>query len=288
MNLLEKDLGVAVFHRGAGGIKLTVAGEMLLTRADSLMQQFRLIREEATAPTGQPVGSLAIGMPPSFNAMVSVPLIARFQTQYPGVTLQIWVETSMQLREFIIAGRVDLAIFVALGPETILEAHRVLQEDIFLVGSPDAKLERIGHLDMEEVAKRPLVLTSRPNSIRMLVEAAAAKRRKTLDVKMEINSIPLTLDLLQSIGAYTLLPYSAVWRHAQEGRVSCVKVRNLYLTWLIGNSHERPLSNISNIAKTLLLETITQRVQSKEWPHARLVKTGVDATGAGGLRSAKR
>jgi LysR family nitrogen assimilation transcriptional regulator len=267
---LEDELGVALLVRHRRGVELTRAGEMLLKRVETLLPEFRKIRDTLRAEATIPGGELAIGLPPSLRGLISVPLHAELRSAHPSVFMTTWVATSMALRDLILTSAVDIAVVAALKQDIALEMAPLLRDDMMLVGAKDAALPTAAMVDIHAVADLPLILTSRPNSVRLLAEEAAARNSVALQVIMEVNDVPLLTDLVREGIGYTLLPYSGVHEFLGAGLLRAVPVKDLTCEWFVISSKERPLSAAGRYVAQLLHDLVKRRVETEKWPHAHL------------------
>lgn len=254
---LEADLGVVLFDRSGRGVQLTPAGEILAQRVDSLLRQFRQTRDEIVAKADVPRGELVIGFPPSMQA-IATRLLAKYRNAYPDVALTVWVSTSIELRESLLSGHIDVAIFGILEPETVLESYPFQRDQVYALGHAKSVLNG-QTIDMRTFSGLPLILTSRPNSMRLLIDHAAQRLNLSLDVIMDVNSIPLLIDLVRNGLGYTALPASAIrdLRHADEFTSSPLK--QISYRWTVSNSRERPLSAAGRQFRSMVLELAGDR-----------------------------
>jgi LysR family nitrogen assimilation transcriptional regulator len=204
VKLLEEELGVTLLIRHKRGTELTAAGSLLLDRSEVLLRNFRQIRDDVIAEGGVPRGELAIGLPASLQAVLAVPLITKMNSLYPLVFLRTWVAPSMELKESLLSGAIDFAVLASFLPEPALRSESLFQDEMMLVGALDAPMPKGEIIEYEEMVDYPLIVTSRPNSLRLLVDEAAAKIEKKLNVIMEMNYLPTLVDLVASGVGYSL------------------------------------------------------------------------------------
>ncbi|ATE64668.1 LysR family transcriptional regulator [Rhizorhabdus dicambivorans] len=254
---LEADLGVALFERSGRGVQLTPAGEILAQRVDSLLRQFRQTRDELVSKADIPQGELAIGLPPSMQG-IATRLLAEYRKAHPDVAMTVKVSTSIELREWLLSGAVDVAIFGILEPETVLESYPFQRDQVYALGAAGSELTGQA-IDMRAFAKLPLILTSRPNSMRLLVDHAAQRLNLSLDIVMDVNSIPLLIDLVGTGLGYTALPSSAVLQLQDDERFTCSPLKQMSYSWTISNSRERPLSAAGRRFRSMVLDLAGDR-----------------------------
>ena len=93
----------------------------------------------------------------------------------------------------------------------MLEYTELFTESIYLVGRPDdPRLKKRG-LEVASLGNLPLVMTSKHNRSRQLIENAAAREGARLDIRLELESPETLRQLLLSGRIYGLLPYSSIF-----------------------------------------------------------------------------
>lgn len=254
---LEADLGVALFERSGRGVQLTPAGEILSLRVDSLLRQFRQTRDELIAKADIPRGELAIGLPPSMQDVGSR-LLAEYHKAHPDVALTVQISTSIELREWLLSGHVDVAVFGILEPETVLESYPFQRDQVYAMGAAGSLLTG-QQIDIKSLSDLPLILTSPPNSMRLLVDHAAQRLNLSLDVIMNVNSIPLLIDLVRDGLGYTVLPSSAIRGPMKSGQFVSSPIKHMSYSWAVSNSRERPLSAAGRRFRTMVMDLAGQR-----------------------------
>lgn len=70
---LEADLGVSVFVRTPRGVELTEAGEILLSRSNTILAQIQQTHHDVTAHASNPRGVVVLGMPPTPGEFIAPP-----------------------------------------------------------------------------------------------------------------------------------------------------------------------------------------------------------------------
>ena len=102
LKALEKTLGVALFVRTTRSIELTEAGRTLLAGAAPAFQEIIDAIEGTRAIGGSTTGTLRLTMPISAFKMIVAPVLAEFQTLYPGIRLDL--STSERLVDIVQEG----------------------------------------------------------------------------------------------------------------------------------------------------------------------------------------
>lgn len=213
VRLLEVELRQNLLTRNGRGAAPTEAGKLLLEHGRGILHQVERAREELGRVRGALAGRVALGLPPSVAKAMTVPLIRECRQHLPDATLSISEGLSVAMHQSLITGRLDIALLYNASPSPEIELTPLLEEPLFLVQrlagrTPAAARPR--PVPLREVARLPLVIPSRPNAIRMLVENAMASLGCRPEVALEIDGVAAILDLVADGAGSAILSRNAV------------------------------------------------------------------------------
>ncbi|HYP71885.1 MAG TPA: LysR substrate-binding domain-containing protein, partial [Variovorax sp.] len=184
---LEVELRQNLLTRNGRGVTLTEAGKLLLEHGRGILHQIERAKEDLGRLRGALAGQVAVGLPPSIAKRLAVPLTRAFRQQLPNASLSITEALSGAMQESVIAGRIDLALIHNPSPSTDIDSVVIFDEELFLVGPANA--EALGDVSLKDVAAMPLVIPTKANSIRMLVESELANIGHRPTIAMEIDGV---------------------------------------------------------------------------------------------------
>lgn len=210
--LLEADLGQRLLVRTGRGVTATEAGDALLVHARAMLASAQRARESLRELQGSPGGRVLVGLPPRVALGLSARLVQRFRERLPRAVISVSEGLSLHLREWLIAGRLDLALLFDPPPSPQLAYETLLHEPLLLVapaqGATSPQLPQ--RVSLAALANHPMVLPSAPNAIRSVVDTALQPRRISLQVVAEVGAVQTVLSLVaQGVGC-TILPESAL------------------------------------------------------------------------------
>ena len=213
VRLLEVELHQTLLTRNGRGAVPTEAGKLLLAHGRGILHQVDRAREELGRVRGSLAGRVAVGLPTSLARVLTVPLTRAFRRQMPDATISISEGLSVAMQESLVNGRLDIAVLYNAQPTAEVEIAPLLEEDLMLVqlrppGLPQDPAP--GPISLREVSQLPLVIPSRPNAIRMHIEAAMANIGCRPHIALEIDGVSAILDLVADGAGCAVLSRNAV------------------------------------------------------------------------------
>ena len=107
---LEHDVGARLFDRSSRGVTLTEAGKAFLEHAKVLLADVERARAAVRESSRVPAGDVAIGLPTTVALIATVPILQACRDQLPQVRIKVIEAYSGFLREWLVSGRLDLAL----------------------------------------------------------------------------------------------------------------------------------------------------------------------------------
>lgn len=206
INGLELELKERLLIRNGRGVTPTDAGVRLTAHAEAIIQMLERTYEDMENARLSRVGSVAIGMPSSLSAVVATALVRMLHEKIPDAKVHILNGRSTQIQEWLMSGRLDMAVIFDAANSPMLEIHNLYSEKLHLYEKlPNGESNQQGpDIPLAKVSEFPLIITSRPNRIRELLEDALALDGRKLLVDCELDSLPTTFDLIRSGNGVTV------------------------------------------------------------------------------------
>lgn len=122
LNQLEEHLGTRVFERSRAGYSLTAAGEEMLVIASQMAESVNDFERRIAGMDARPSGELRVTTTDTLFSHLLAPIFAAFREQYPGITLDVIVES----RALNLSRRdADVAIRASSDPPETLVGRRI-------------------------------------------------------------------------------------------------------------------------------------------------------------------
>jgi LysR family nitrogen assimilation transcriptional regulator len=203
---LEVELRQTLLVRNGRGATPTEAGKRLLAHARGILQQVDRARAEVDEIKGAPVGHVVVGLPPTLARLITTAIVREFRRSFPHATLSIMDGLSSYMHEWLQVGRIDIGVLYNPAPHPAIDSRPLLEEALCFVAR-DGDGGARGAMPLAELPRHPLIIPSRPNAIRMLVETRLAAIGARPQVAMEIDAVGAILELVaEGYGAAVLSP----------------------------------------------------------------------------------
>lgn len=277
---MEADLGTQLLFRSPHGVLPTEAGEILLRNARVIIEQFAVAAEEIRGHEAEPSGEVRLGLPGTISQILSVPLIIAARNRYPRIKLRIAEAMSGFITEWIREAKIDLAVLYIPVQDRTLVSDPVLTEQLCLLGPVDAmqgiKPPADGPIAYRQVAELPLILPSVTHGLRELLEGVARASGFPLNTTIDVDSYGNIKELVEEGMGYSVLPFNAIAREVQEGRLMHWPIRKPELqrdVYLV-HASDRPMPNAVAVIEALCRETLLDLVDTGRWKGARVLPKG--------------
>lgn len=131
---LEKRLGVRLLERTTRRIALTEAGEIYYQRMRAAVQVMSEIDAESAEASGTVRGTLRLSLPATFGRMWIAPVLDRFLSEHPGLTIEARYEDRYV---DLVAEGFDVAVRIGELADSRLIARKLAPARRLLCASPD-------------------------------------------------------------------------------------------------------------------------------------------------------
>ncbi|MCZ8251941.1 MAG: LysR substrate-binding domain-containing protein [Hylemonella sp.] len=211
VRLLEVELRQNLLLRNGRGVTTTEAGKLLLEHGRGILHQVERAREDLGRVSGALAGRVALGLPPSIAKMLTVPLTRAFRKRLPNAALSISEGLTISMQEGLLTGRLDIALLYNPQPSPDLDTQPLMDEELLLIGPRRSRGKAAAEaISLREASTLPLVIPSRPNAIRMVVETEMAGIGCKPEISLEIDGVAAILDLVADGAGYAILPKYAL------------------------------------------------------------------------------
>jgi LysR family nitrogen assimilation transcriptional regulator len=203
-----------------------------------------------------PRGRLTIGLPPRVAHTITTDLVQSFRQQFPDAAISISEGLSAPLREWLIAGRLDMAILFDPPHSPQLMIETLLREDLVLISAQPLPKK----IKLAEVVQYDLIMPSGQHALRQLLEQEAQPRGLSLRVVAEVDSIQTVSPLVARGVANTVLPVSALksWPGKTPPHVARIYAPHIKNKFTVAVPKARPSTQLTRYGLQLLKKLVHQ------------------------------
>lgn len=211
---LEEELGVIIFERSKSSVNITPLGESIITQAQKVLDESRIIRELADSGQNQLSSPLKLGAILTIGPYLFPHLIPQLHSQASDMPLYLEENYTAVLRQQLSDGELD-AIIIALPFNEPDVVTRPLYDENFVAVFPKGhKWGKLDQISAEMLTEEDLLMLGEGHCFRDQVfefcPALQSKRHRMLGSVLEGSSLETLKHMVASGLGVTVLPESAI------------------------------------------------------------------------------
>ncbi len=280
---LEHRVGAALLERRARGVLLTEAGQGLLSRAQQVVDEVIDIERNLSNQVRTPSGVVHIAMPQRTCGLLAPPLVRRCHAELPLVTLHIHEGTPSNVHTWLLDGVADIAVVFnpELGPDFLV--HPFLMEPMCLIAPPPSFRQHLAETvpevcSVSDLARLPLILPRRPNSVRVLVDRLCAGNGIRPNIIYEADGTHTVRGMVEQGMGFTVFSLSAWTSAIKAGVINAIPFSSPLMNWKL--CIVRPRTTIGSVAANRVSEILEQEadklLHTGAWPSAQRINDAVE------------
>jgi DNA-binding transcriptional LysR family regulator len=231
---LEKQLGTPLYDRLPGGMRLTVAGDLLLRHAIDTLHDFDRVRVAIDDLKAARSGHIAIAALDSLLVDFLPRAIDRFRVDFPAVTYSVMTAQPPEVPSMVAAGDIDMGFtFVGQIPRSVRFMTEI-SAPIGVVMRADHPLANKLAIDFDELSRYPILTQTGPLPKGADADVAFNAFKSEIKPKLQSNSIQtLKLAIMLNIGVslFTRLGFlheiekgDIAWRPLNSSGVNTIRI----------------------------------------------------------------
>lgn len=203
---LEQEFEVKLFERTARGVEPTTVGRAFYQKCQQILADFQAARLYLADAAATIAGDVVVGVMPTV-AMVLPRMLPAFMEAYPQVRLRVVEAYSSNLVAALRDRRLDAAIMNRLD-DPMLVMRSVLHDELVLLTGLGSSIPA-GAFRAQDLRRLKLVLPSREQGIRLLVDQVLKDAGIVMEPSLEFDSVHAIVDIVKRSNWATILPYIA-------------------------------------------------------------------------------
>ncbi len=221
---LESEVGVALFHRTARGVRLTDMGRTFLPFAQRSLETLRRGREVLESVRQTSAGILNMATARVIGTYVLPETLQKFQQLYPDANLHIKVGGSSDVLQMVVDEEVQLGLARFMQHPDV-DALHLYDEEAVLVVHPGHSFTKTRVAAMSQVAQEPLIVYDPGDpgsSYFQFINRVCRDAGVTAKVEMNLDSVEAAKNMVRLGLGVSFLPLSAVRREVEFGSLTLI------------------------------------------------------------------
>jgi DNA-binding transcriptional LysR family regulator len=259
--LLEQELGVTLFERVPRGMRLTSAGDTVVTLARRWRTDERRAAADLKQLQGVNQGHIRlVAMDSHVNGFLPR-VIDTLTREHPRISLEIQIASTDDAIAALLGGSADLAAIFNLSPHR--DVHVLWKSDLPFgcVVAPGHDLAKRKTISMQEVTAHPIALQSKALPIRRYLDARHGWLFADGQKMVETNSLQLVKGLARSGNYVAFTSELDAAPEILDGTLVFLPVRDKGAepqTVSVALDGRKPLSKIAKIVADRLTQSIAE------------------------------
>lgn len=211
---IEQQLGVELFDRTGGALRLTDAGRIYLEAGRKILNLEHQMLGQLNDLADYKDGTVVIGTSPYRSASMMPEVAKRFQQLYPGMHLVIEEMTSQELSEAAERGQFDLCLTMLPVNERLFQYEKITCEELILAvpaGFPQFPAKEMEDRKYPAIAaavldQQPFVMITQGQFMQRALEDLAVDHRLSFRKAAVVKSLEAQIAMVRAGVGMALLP----------------------------------------------------------------------------------
>jgi LysR family transcriptional regulator, cyn operon transcriptional activator len=207
LRLLERELGVPLFHRVGRGVVATEAALQLADCADRVLDDIAATAAALAGPDSKLGGSVRVCATAKLVNLLLPAALSRLRRELPTASVRVEMLGTAEVVARVLADEVDLGLLPLPLVDSRLEVQHLLSEDILAVLPLEHRWADRQRIDLALLLGAPDLLLSMPGmGLRAQLDAAAQALGIQVHGPIEIRSQQALLTLVAAGSGVSLAP----------------------------------------------------------------------------------
>lgn len=257
---LEEEIGSPIFERMPRGLRLTTAGELLISHVRQTLKEHDRVRARIESLKGLRRGEVTIVTTSGIAGGFLAGIVSRFVAAHPGFKVRVFTIPRDATIAAVTSGEADLGLAYNLPHNPRLTSFYRANFQLGAIMAPAHPLARRVSIRLSDCVQFPLIVADSSMSIRDVIEARAPA---DLDISLAIesNSIGFMKRMAASVPNISFLNPVDIGEELERGSLVFVPVRELQgqpqVLSLVHRSRA-PLENAAHLLATEICASLDQ------------------------------
>ena len=231
---LEAQLGTPLLERGPGGVRLTEAGEILMSHAQALFAVERTAEEAMDALRGLHRGTLRIGASTTVATYFLPPFLGTFAKAHPAIELRLTSANTSTIADLLVSRELDVALVEGPITTSDLIVTPWRSDELVFIASPAHPLaSRKTDIPVRALAGETIVLREPGSGTRDVAWEALQSSGLTMARILEVSSNEAIVQVVAAGLGVGIVSSAVVTDQITLGRLVRIKIKGLTIQRMI-------------------------------------------------------
>jgi LysR family nitrogen assimilation transcriptional regulator len=213
---LEAKLGVALFERDRGDIRLTTAGKIYYAECVDVLKRLDAAQQRVAA--SRVLGSIRVGLMPTFTRSILSPALAQFLQQSPESEIHIVEAYSRVLTDMVLRDELDFAVVPSFEGAAGISHQLLARDRETLVSARQGKVRNIKPIRLRNRGPLKVIVPGPQNTRRRNIETYFTSNGVAVSQRLELDAMMGTLQFIAASDWVAILPFLMMVSDLDEGR----------------------------------------------------------------------
>ena len=224
---LESLYRIQLFERYGTKIKISAAGELLLSHTERILDAFQWLEYDMNQLTNRISGELRIGASSTLAQYILPPLLALFIKKFPEIKVSLINGNSHQIETALLKKKIDLGMIEGISQQTEFHYTPFLRDEIVAVCSTKGTLKEYNEITLKQLKQLPIVLRENGSETLDVMESVFKKRRirlQDLNIAMRLGSTESIKLFLENSACLGFISVRAIAPEIAAGRFKIIDI----------------------------------------------------------------
>ena len=268
---LEKELGVTIFVRGEGNLKLTSEGEIVIKYAKRIVSLYQNL-QQSLKDERRHARKITVGITHTSESNIMVEVLAKYSSFSEGTRITIISDAINNLYMKLKTYEIDLAIVDGRITDPNFNSVMLDTDSLILAVSNKNPLSKKSMVTLNELKKENLILRLPDSGTRNLFISHLESNNVSLDefnVILEVDNVATIKDLVRRDFGVSILARSACANELKKGKMAGLPIENLSMTREINMVYHKDFEHtdlLQNIMRIYNEYSVAGAVEGKVRP----------------------
>lgn len=262
ISLLEKEMGVKIFYRNKGEVKITPEGEIVVKYAKRIKNLYNRMLNKLSEYDRQ-FTKLRVGITHTSESNEIAEVLAKYGISHGNVNITIITDTIKNLYEMLENYEIDFAIIEGRRQHNDLNYLMLDMDYLVCILSNNNPLSKKSMVSLSDLKKEHVILRLPESDTRRLFEATLTSMNDSIDnfdVSIEVDNVATIKDLIRKDLGVSILPQSACMDEIRKGKITALPIENLSMARETNIVYNKDFAKID-----LIRDFVEQYKQNKKY-----------------------